>query len=379
MPQCRRMVAGLVGLTMVLGLAGCTLPRPGPTIQELAAPPADGSPALEIIEISDRVAALARKDESLDFSNVFKEAVIEDVEVIRALDVLEIVVWENTQPSLYGGAGGPTSLGAKQVDLSGHVFIPQIGRIKVAGLAVEELRLSLTDRLSEMTPEPQVELFLGSAGSNTVKVFGVTGAIGEFPIQFNTRTLSGLLANTPVGGFDPDNSRITIRRDTESSSTWMSDVFNNPDADIALKGGDILLIESDPRSFISLGAVGSATIVEFQERNLSLLTALAQIGGINPATADPTGVFVLRSETSEILAQVAPDADERVERVAYVMDLTQPQSFFLAENFQIRDNDIIYVSQAPYVQFLKVIGSIAPPIEALDDTTSVLERTINNF
>jgi polysaccharide export outer membrane protein len=369
----------IAGAIVITAITACTLPRPGPTIQELAADPANGDPALEIIEITDDVARTARLNDALSFANTFKRARIENVEVIRPLDVLNIIVWENTTPSLFGGAGGPTPLGAKQVDLSGMVFIPQVGRLNVAGLTIEEFRLRLTSRLAEMTPEPQVEIALESAGSNTVKVFGTEGAIGEFPIEVRTRTLSGLLANTGVGGFDPDISRITVRRGATISSAWMSDVFTFPDADIALKGGDVILIENDPRSFISLGAVGSNSIVEFNQRDLSLLNALAQIGGVNPSTGDPTGVFVLRRESAEILSTVAPSAGAEVERVAYVMDLTQPQSFFIAANFQIRDGDIIYVSEAPYVQFLKVIGSIAPPINAIDDTTRILDRTIGNF
>ncbi|MEL6583080.1 MAG: polysaccharide biosynthesis/export family protein [Pseudomonadota bacterium] len=363
----------------VMVLSACTLPRPGPTIQELAAEPEDGSPALEIIEITDQVSRQTIVDDALLFSQSFTTANIENIEVIRPLDVVEIVVWENTTPSLFGGVGGGTPLGPKQVDLSGRVFIPQVGRLNVSGLTVEELRQSLTRRLSEMTPEPQVEVSLSPAGGNTVKVFGSAGAIGEFPIQAQTRTLSGLLANTPGGGFDPEVSRITIRRGDLISSTWMEDVFRSPDADVPLQGGDVIIIENDPRSFIALGAVGSTSEVRFPNRQISLLDALALIGGLNAATADPTGVFVLRVEEEFILDEVAPDLSDEVERVAYVMDLTKPASFFVADGFMVRDGDIIYVSEAPYVQFLKVIGSIAPPLQAIDSTTRILDRTIGDF
>ena len=246
-------------------------------------------------------------------------------------------------------------------------------------MTIEQFRVHLTREIGFMTPEPQVNVQIGVGGNNTVKVFGDAGAIGEFPITSRTRTLSGLLANAVGGAFEPETARITIRRDDMISSTWLDNVMRDPRADVAVRGGDVLLIERDPRAFLALGALGANSEVEFPEREISLLNAISIVGGLNASTADPRGVFVLRKERPEIVAQVAPDAPEGTERVAYVMDLTKPASFFVAANFGVRDDDIIYVSEAPYVQFLKIIGSIAPPLQAVDSATSVVARAASGF
>ncbi|MBB5515331.1 polysaccharide export outer membrane protein [Rubricella aquisinus] len=372
-----RMRSGLlIGLCLVV--AGCTLPRSGPTISEITAPNPDGSPAVDIIEIDDRVALVSRIDEPLVLSPQFTSATIENIELIRPLDVLTITIWENTDTGLFGGLVGPTVLAEKRVDLSGHVFIPQVGRLQVAGLTIEQLRQRLTARLAEMTPEPQVEVSLVLADNNTVKVFGENGAIGEFPIEARTRTLSGLLANAAGSGIETEVAQVTIRRGGQVGRVWMEDVYRDPRADIALKGGDIILVERDDRSFRALGALGGNGEIDFPGRDISLMTALASLGGLNSATADPTGVFVLRIEGPNILNQIHPEKPVTTpQRVAYVMDLTKPAAFFTASNFYVRDDDIVYVTEAPYVQWLKIIGSIAPPINTVSSTSDLLTETFN--
>ena len=46
------------------------------------------------------------------------------------------------------------------------------------------------------------------------------------------------------------------------------------------------------------------------------------------------------------------------QRMAYVLDLTQPNGLFMARDFMIRDEDTVYVTEAPYVQWQKTLGAI---------------------
>ncbi|RED11159.1 polysaccharide biosynthesis/export family protein [Pontivivens insulae] len=357
-------------------LAGCaSLPRSGPTIEEITAQPADGSPAIAIIPIDAQVARDTQYDEPLFFSPAFQVAGLTNIEVIQPLDVLDITVWENGQFPLFGGGeGSATTLGDMRVGLDGRFFMPQVGMVRASGRSIEQIRRDLTSRLAEMTPEPQVEVRLTSSGSNTVRVIGAEGPIGDVPIEAATRTLAGLMANVAASGVDTDVAQVSIRRGDMVSRVWLEDVLMDPDADIALRGGDIISIERDPRSFIALGELGSQTSVEFPGRDISLMEAIATMGGLNPNTADPRGVFVLREEEAEVYSRFAtpPDSSGTV-RVAYVLDLTAPAAFFTASSFSVRDDDIVYVSEAPYVQFLKIVGAISPPIQAVTSTASVLD------
>jgi polysaccharide export outer membrane protein len=99
--------------------------------------------------------------------------------------------------------------------------------------------------------------------------------------------------------------------------------------------------------------------VPFDSQNLSALEGIAQVGGLSAATADPTGVFVFRNEPEEIAHQVLGRNDlEGVQRMVYVLDLTKPNGMFMARDFVIRDGDTLYVTEAPFTQWSRVISSI---------------------
>ena len=46
------------------------------------------------------------------------------------------------------------------------------------------------------------------------------------------------------------------------------------------------------------------------------------------------------------------------QRIIYVLNLTEPTGLFEARDFQIRDGDTLYVTEAPFVQWQKTLGAI---------------------
>jgi polysaccharide export outer membrane protein len=41
-----------------------------------------------------------------------------------------------------------------------------------------------------------------------------------------------------------------------------------------------------------------------------------------------------------------------------VLDLTRPNGMFMARDFSVRDQDTLYVTEAPFAQWSKVIGAL---------------------
>ncbi|MEP6319667.1 MAG: polysaccharide export protein, partial [Paracoccaceae bacterium] len=60
-------------------------------------------------------------------------------------------------------------------------------------------------------------------------------------------------------------------------------------------------------------------------------------------------------------------------RVIYVLDLTSPNGVFVARDFGIRDQDTVYVTEAPYTQFSKVLGAIVAPVGSAASIASLGE------
>ena len=198
-----------------------------------------------------------------------------------------------------------------------------------------------------------------------MSLIGAVGGQGVYAIERPTRTLTTMLARAGGLSIEPEITQVTVIRGNKRSKIWLQDLYDNPELDIALRGGDKILVEQDTRTFTALGATGSQSRVQFESQTLSAVEALAQVGGLTSTAADPTGVFVFRNEPAEIANSVLGRNDlQGAQRLVYVLDLTQPNGMFLARDFSIRDDDTLYVTEAPFTQWNKTISAVTGTLGA---------------
>ena len=127
------------------------------------------------------------------------------------------------------------------------------------------------------------------------------------------------------------------------------------------------MVEEDTRSFTALVATGTQARVKFEVQSLTAIEALAQLGGLRTDISDPTGVFILRSERARIANSLLARSDLKgAQRMVYVLDLTQPNGIFIAREFMVRDNDTIYVTEAPFTQWSKTIAALTGSLTAIN-------------
>ena len=340
-------------------LASCGLPQVGPNKRQIFAGSVQREGDAFIVAVNDRVTRATAVVPALGFSNAFKNANQLGSDTIRPGDVLGITVYENVDDSLLGTEGAPATLEEVQVDGTGFIFIPYAGRIRAADNSPEEIRRIITAKLADQTPDPQVEVRRAAGDGATVSLVGAVGGQGVYPIERPTRSLATMLARSGGITISPEIAQVTVIRGTARGKIWFEDLYDNPELDIALRGGDKILVEQDTRSFTALGATGSQARVPFETQNLSAIEAIAQVGGLLASSADPTGVFVLRNEPEEVAEQVLGRNDlEGTQRMVYVLNLTEPNGMFMARDFVIRDGDTLYVTEAPFTQWTKVITAI---------------------
>jgi len=340
-------------------LASCGLPQVGPNKRQIFAGSVQREGDAFIVTVNDRVTRATAVVPALGFSPDFINAGQLGSDTIRAGDVLGITVYENVDDSLLGVEGAPATLAEVQVDGDGFIFIPYAGRIKASGNSPEAIRRIITEKLADQTPDPQVEVRRAAGDGSTVSLVGSVGGQGVYPIERPTRTLSTMLARSGGITISPEIAQVTVIRGAARGKIWFEDLYRYPELDIALRGGDRILVEEDTRSFTALGATGSQARVPFESQNLSAIEAIAQVGGLLASAADPTGVFVLRNEPEEVAEQVLGRNDlEGAQRLVYVLDLTEPNGMFMARDFVIRDGDTLYVTEAPFTQWTKVLTAI---------------------
>lgn len=354
-------VKAVVLLTSLSLVASCGLPRSGPTKREVLSASVDAKGDAHIVPVTRAVTAATAAQPSFGFSAAFRNAGLVGSDTIAVGDTVSVTVYENVKDEpLLGNTGQRVSnLTDLQVDGQGFIYIPYAGRIKAAGQTPEGLRLAITRKLEDQTPLPQVSISRNAGEGSTVSISGQAAANGVYAIEASTRTLATMLARSGGVTVDPAVAIVRVTRGSHTGKIWLRDLYENPALDIALRPGDKIMIEEDSRKFIALGATGAQSTVPFESPTLSALEAIATVGGLSTSAADPRGVFILRDESEAIARSVLGRSDLVGEqRIVYVLDLTEPTGLFEARDFQIRDGDTLYVTEAPYVQWQKTLSAI---------------------
>ena len=65
------------------------------------------------------------------------------------------------------------------------------------------------------------------------------------------------------------------------------------------------------------------------------------------------------------------DDFQGAQRIVYVLNLTEPNGMFLARDFVIRDDDTLYVTEAPYAQWSKTISLITGGLTPLANLSTL--------
>jgi len=365
-----RCIALLLIATMV---ASCgVLPRIGPNKREIYAGSVQRQGDAFVVEVNDRVTRATAVQPALGFTEEFRNAGVLRSDTIRPGDILGLTIWENVDDGLLAGeAVNQTVLEEVQVDGAGFIFVPYAGRIRAAGNTPDAIRRIITRKLDQQTPDPQVEVRRLAGDGATVSVVGSVGGQGVYPIERPTRTLTGLLAQAGGVTITPEVAQITVIRGDQRSKVWFQDLYNHPEFDIALRAGDRILVEEDTRAFTALGATGGQARLPFESPTLSAVEAIAQVGGLRGDAADPKGVFILRNEPADIANQVLGRDDLiGAQRMVYVLDLTKPNGMFMARDFAVRDGDTLYVTEAPFAQWSKVISALTGTLGAVSSVST---------
>lgn len=341
-----------------------------------AARTAAGAQGISIVALDEaaarRVAAFAR---SQQFDDVF-EAVSPSGTVIGTGDVLDIAIWEAPPAVLFGasapgaGLGGPLAQTAgfpqQMVGEDGTVNVPFVGPLAVRGRTPQEVGRIIVARLAGRAHRPQAIVRLAQNDSRAVTVMGEVGATRRVPLTPRGERLLDAIA--AAGGPRQPIVKTTIQlsRDGRTLAMPLDAIVRDPAQNLVLRPGDIVTAVFQPYSFVALGAVGQNAEVPFEGGGISLAQALGRIGGLRDERADVRGVFIFRLEQPAALDPAIADTARRTAEglvpVVYRLDLGQGAAFFTAQDFVIRDRDVIFVSNAPLAdlqKFLNIVSSAA--------------------
>ena len=271
-------------LVVTLGLvASCGLPRSGPNKSEIYSGSVLEQGDAFVLVVDDRVNRIAAVTPALGFSAGFTDAGVVGSDTIRAGDTLGLTIWENVDDGLLVPQGqNATVLEEVQVDGSGFIFVPYAGRVKAEGNTPEAIRRIITDKLTDQTPDPQVQVRRLAGDGATVAIVGAVGAQGVYPIERPTRTLAGMLAAAGGVAVQPDIARVTVVRGNHTGSIWFEDLYVHPGHDIALRGGDRIMASKIPAALRRLGPLVHKTACNSRAKRSLRLKPLPKLVASSP-------------------------------------------------------------------------------------------------
>jgi polysaccharide export outer membrane protein len=364
-------------LTAPLGAAGCAaLPRSGPlTVDMRTAERPEDIEGL-VAPLTATTAATVSAPPPPGFPAAFTQAAALDPTRIGVDDRLDITIWESEGAGVFNPGGGATMISSAVVDPSGRIFIPFAGMQPAAGATIAQLRERVRRALEPLTLSPQVDVRLSEARSRLVSVQGAVARPGVYPIERSTARLGAMLAQAGGARDLPERVEVAVTRAGVTGRQILADLLEDSSLDIALRPDDQIVLSSIRERFIALGASSTQAEITFPTRPLDLLSAIGAMRGLRDFDADPTGVFLFRYEDQAVADALLPGPEpEGVPQgpgrpIVYRLDLSQPESFFVARAFQMRDGDAIFVTNAPLTElrkFLQLFNSVVAPVNTVDN------------
>ena len=273
-------------------------------------------------------------------------------------DVVGIVVYDHPEisfssspaTSVYADPSSVAPAPGFIVSNTGQLSFPYAGTLRAAGMTVQELEDTLTQRLGRVYKSPQVNVRVQAFRSKRVYVEGEVATRGLQVFTDIPMTLPEALNR--AGGIAPtgDRSFVTLTRNgvtTRVDLTLMAEAGIDPSR-IPLKNGDMITVRSRDESKVTvMGEVGQQAVVPMRNGLLSLQDALGEVGGVNLNNANPRQIYVIRNEA-------------KGGQSIFHLDAKTPAAVALADGFALRPKDVVYVDPVPLVQWNRVISLILP-------------------
>lgn len=368
------------------------IPSAGPSVAEIIKPseqaeikPEEVISPIPVVEISDNIArSITSVQKRQNFSELLANQPAPKY-IIGAGDVLEVSIWEAPPAALFSNplldsrlnmtTSRVSSFPEQMVGINGTINIPFAGLIPAAGKTLQQIEHEIVKRLIDKANQPQVLVRLIHNVSSNVMVVGEVAQSVRIPLTAKgERLLDALVAS---GGVKQAVGKITIQVNRRGQVVAMplEQIIQDPKQNILLQPEDVIIALYQPLSFTALGAVAKNEEVPFEAQGISLAQALGRIGGLQDTRADAQGVFVFRFEDPNIIESIdkksLPLTPEGKAPVVYRINLKDPRSFLVAQNFPIRNKDVVYVSNASGTELQKFLNILTSSIFSVNNLVTL--------
>jgi len=305
-------------------------------------------------------------------------------------DIVGVTIFEATSGGLFIPAeagvrpGNFVAIPNQAVDVNGNISVPYAGAIQARGRTPVQVQQAIVDALKNRAIEPQVIVTLIDQRTSLISVLGDVGRPLRYPASAEGERILDVIARAGGPAGPGPDMWVLLERAGKRALAPFRALVDEPANNVYVFPDDTIYLYREPQTFLAFGALGLQQQIPFGAWRLSLAEAVARSGGLSDNLADPASVFLYRGETREIAAQLGIDISKFVGPiipVIYNINLRDPAGYFLATTFEMRNKDVIYVSNASSVEatkamtfFRTVNGTVNDPIN-----TAINVYTLKNL
>lgn len=276
-------------------------------------------------------------------------------------DVLNIIVWDHPELTIPQSGQRSAAEAGNFVHKDGTIFYPYVGKVSVIGREVTQIRDDITRGLSTYINNPQVDVNVAAFRSQHFFVSGAVKNPQMIPVRNVPITILDALSIS--GGMAPDADWSSATLTSNNNGELVIEAIDLSvlleqgvlKQNRLLKSNDVLHIpRNDALKIFVMGDVVNATTQQIGRRGMTLAEALNNVGGINEASANASGIFVLR----------ASDSDSKLVDI-YQLDVSMGPRLILSTQFKLQPKDIVYVTSAPVARWNKLLAQLTSSLNQI--------------
>jgi len=214
----------------------------------------------------------------------------------------------------------------------------------------------ITRKISPFVKDPLVSVRIQSFRSRRVYVEGEVRTPGLQIFTDVPMTLAEAINRAGSVTTAADRSRVTLTRGerTMTIDLPLLQRYGFDASRIPLQNGDIVNVgtREDSRVYV-MGEIRNPSALLMRNGRLSLNEALGDAGGPDLLTSSPGQIYVVRNSRGDV-----PEV--------YHLDAKNPVALALADRFELRPRDVVYIDPVPLVRWNRVISLILPAAQVVN-------------
>jgi polysaccharide export outer membrane protein len=276
---------------------------------------------------------------------------------LNAGDILSIQLW--AYPEITPPIQDATNIKAVgyPVDTNGNIQLPLIGQTHIAGKTVAEANRYLRSQYAKYLKTPDIVVRVLSYEAKRYFVNGQVMKSGQYTL--NDQPISLYTALSMAGGINletGDNTDIQLIRNGE--------VYNLNAIVLEKQGYSLhkLLIQANDTIYVNtkqnqklyvMGESSKNSAISLRDQGMNLSDVLGESEGINPYSASAGRIYVMRTDLQNKKSTI------------YQLNLSNIGNLALANQFQMRKNDIVYIDATGLTRWQRIMNQIIPFSNAL--------------